>query len=177
MKPREKARTRIATRTPTLKATILIAAALIAPLCARAHGVTAHPRAPAAISTEQHPWGREGDPKRSARTIQVAMADTMRFTPDRIEVRRGQTVTFVVRNRGRSMHEFVIGTLPALDEHAHLMKQNPGMEHDEPYMAHVGPGRTQRLHWTFTEAGVYHAGCLIPGHWEAGMKATIVVKE
>jgi len=176
MKPREKARTRIATRTPTLKATILIAAALIAPLCARAHGVTAHPRAPAAISTEQHPWGREGDPKRSARTIQVAMADTMRFTPDRIEVRRGQTVTFVVRNRGRSMHEFVIGTLPALDEHAHLMKQNPGMEHDEPYMVHVDPGRAGRVVWNFNRAGSFEYACLIAGHYEAGMKGWLTVR-
>jgi uncharacterized cupredoxin-like copper-binding protein len=110
-------------------------------------------------------------------TVHVTMADTMRFTPDRIEVRRGQTVTFVVRNTGKVMHEFVIGTLPALTEHAELMKKHPGMEHDEPYMAHVSPGRTQRIHWTFTEAGSFHAGCLIPGHWEAGMKATITVKE
>jgi uncharacterized cupredoxin-like copper-binding protein len=156
----------------------LISLALLAPLAAAAHGEMAHPtKKPAGISTEQHPWGREGDPKKSVRTIRVDMADTMRFTPDRIEVKRGQTVSFVVRNAGKVMHEFVIGTLPALNEHAELMKKHPGMEHGEPYMAHVEPGRTQRIHWTFTEAGTYHAGCLLPGHWEAGMKATITVKE
>jgi uncharacterized cupredoxin-like copper-binding protein len=158
--------------------TVLISLALLAPLAAAAHGEMAHPtKKPAGISTEQHPWGREGDPKKSVRTIRVDMADTMRFTPDRIEVKRGQTVSFVVRNAGKVMHEFVIGTLPALNEHAELMKKHPGMEHGEPYMAHVEPGRTQRIHWTFTEAGTYHAGCLLPGHWEAGMKATITVKE
>lgn len=156
----------------------LISLALLAPLAAAAHGEMAHPaRKPAGISAEQHPWGREGDPKKSVRTIRVDMADTMRFTPDRIEVKRGETVSFVVRNAGKAMHEFVIGTLPALNEHAELMKKYPGMEHDAPYMAHVEPGRTQRIHWTFNEAGTYHAGCLLPGHWEAGMKATITVKE
>ena len=156
----------------------LISLALLAPLAAAAHGEMAHPaKKPAGISTEQHPWGREGDPKKAVRSIRVDMADTMRFTPDRIEVKRGQTVTFVVRNAGKVMHEFVIGTLPALNEHAELMKKHPGMEHGQPYMAHVEPGRTQRIHWTFTEAGTYHAGCLLPGHWEAGMKATITVKE
>jgi uncharacterized cupredoxin-like copper-binding protein len=157
---------------------VLMSLALLAPLAATAHGEMAHPsKKPAGISTEQHPWGREGDPKKAVRRIRVDMADTMRFTPDRIEVKRGETVSFVVRNAGKVMHEFVIGTLPALNEHAELMKKHPGMEHGEPYMAHVGPGRTQRIHWTFTEAGTYHAGCLIPGHWEAGMKATITVKE
>lgn len=157
---------------------ILAALLLSAPLWAAAHGDAAHrAKKPSAISTDQHAWGRQGDAKKAVQTVQVKMADTMRFTPDRIEVRRGQTVTFVVRNAGKAMHEFVIGTLPALTEHAEMMKKHPGMEHDEPYMAHVSPGRTQRIHWTFTEAGTFHAGCLIPGHWEAGMKATITVKE
>lgn len=152
---------------------------LAAPLLAAAHGDAAHAtrRPAAAISTEQHPWGREGDPRHAVRSLQVRMADTLRFSPDRIEVQRGQTVSFVVHNAGRGMHEFVIGTEAALGEHAELMRRHPDMEHDAPFMAHVAPGRTQRIHWIFTEPGTFFAGCLVPGHWEAGMKATIVVKE
>jgi hypothetical protein len=44
------------------------------------------------------------------------MADNMRFTPERIEVRQGETVKFVVRNTGKVMHEFVIGTKAENDE-------------------------------------------------------------
>ncbi len=157
---------------------VAMAAWLASPFAVLAHGDAAHvPKRPSAISTEQHAWGHEGNPKAVTKTIRVTMADTMRFSPDHITVRRGQTVAFEVRNTGKTLHEFVIGTLPALSEHAELMKKHPGMEHDEPYMAHVTPGRTQRIHWVFTEAGTFEAGCLIPGHWEAGMKATITVKE
>jgi uncharacterized cupredoxin-like copper-binding protein len=161
-----------------LKTTLVILGLLAAPHLATAHGDAAHAAGrPQTLSTERHAWGVQGDAKRSKKIVHVTMGDDMRFRPAHITVRRGQTVTFVARNEGRTMHEFVIGTLPALTEHAELMKKFPGMEHDQPYMAHVAPGRTQRIHWTFTDAGTFHAGCLIPGHWEAGMKATITVKE
>ncbi len=164
-----------------MKALTLFAAAAVAlpaalSLPAAAHGDQPHAaRAAAPISTERHPWGQQGDPKKAVRTVEVTMADTMRFSPD--QIRRGETVTFEVYNAGKVMHEFVIGTESELVHHAELMKKHPGMEHDEPYMAHVPPGQRQRISWRFTEPGTFLAGCLLPGHWEAGMKATILVKE
>jgi len=153
-----------------------IALLLAAPAVATAHLTSPHASKPqVSHSPEQHPWGHAGEPRRTRQVVRVRMADTLRFTPDRIKVRRGQTVTFEVHNAGRAMHEFVIGTDAALSEHAAMMRKHPDMEHDAPYMAHVPPGRTQRIHWVFTEAGTYLAGCLLPGHWEGGMKATIVV--
>ena len=127
------------------------------------------------LSTEQHPWGREGDPAKAARTIAVDMNDTMRFKPATITVRRGETVKFVVSNSGETMHEMVIGTETELKAHAELMKKHPGMEHDEPYMAHVAPGKKETITWIFDKPGTFMYGCLVPGHWEAGMKGTIVV--
>ena len=127
------------------------------------------------ISTEEFAWGREGDPRKATRTIRVDMADTMRFNPDEVKVKRGDTVKFVVRNTGKLMHEMVIGTQQELENHAELMKKHPGMEHDAPYMAHVPPGGKQEIVWTFTKPGTFMYGCLLPGHWEAGMKASIVV--
>jgi len=56
------------------------------------------------------------------------------------------------------------------------MKKFPGMEHDEPYMAHVDPGETGEIGWRFTQAGTFHFACLIPGHFEAGMIGKLVVK-
>jgi uncharacterized cupredoxin-like copper-binding protein len=122
-----------------------------------------------AISTEEHAFGREGNPKKATRTVRISMADTMRFTPSELKVKQGATIRFVVRNNGKLMHELVIGSMAELKQHAELMKKHPGMEHDEPHMAHVAPGKTETLVWQFTKAGTFYFGCLEPGHLEAGM--------
>jgi uncharacterized cupredoxin-like copper-binding protein len=141
------------------------------------HGEKPHAsKALRAVSADEHPFGREGDPKKASRTVRIDMSDKMRFSPDRLAIRRGETVKFIVRNSGRTMHELVIGSMKELKEHADLMRKHPGMEHEEPYMAHVAPGKTGTLVWQFTKAGEFHFGCLIPGHFEAGMVGTIVVK-
>src|SRR5574338_14399 len=119
-----------------------------------------------AISTEEKAFGKEGDPKKATRTIKVDMADTMRYTPSAITVKKGETVRFEVKNSGKVMHEIVLGTMQELREHAELMKKHPGMEHEEPYMAHVPPGKSERIVWQFTKAGEFYFGCLIPGHFE-----------
>ena len=129
-----------------------------------------------AISTEEKAFGREGDPKRVSRTINVDMSDAMRFAPGEIQVKRGETVRFDVKNSGKTMHEMVLGTMQELKEHAELMKKHPGMEHDEPYMAHVAPGKSERIVWQFTKPGEFYYGCLIPGHFEAGMIGRVLVK-
>ena len=156
----------------------LIAAALtVAAGVALAHGDTDHAKKSVAkpLSKEEHAFGREGDPKKSGRTIRVDMADSMRFTPGALTVKRGETVRFVVTNSGKQMHEMVIGTEAELRKHAEQMSKHPTMEHDEPYMAHVKPGAKEEITWTFTKAGKFMYGCLIPGHFEAGMKGAINV--
>ena len=70
-------------------------------------------------------------------TITVEMADTMRFTPSEIKVKKGDVILFEHANKGKITHEFVLGTEASLDEHAEMMKKFPGMEHEEPYMIHV----------------------------------------
>lgn len=131
---------------------------------------------PRKISTAEKPFGREGDPKKFTRTIRVAMADTMRYSPMQITVKRGETVRFVAQNAGKVMHEMVLGTMPELQEHFELMKQFPGMEHDEPHMTHVKPGKSAQMVWQFTKAGEFYYGCLVPGHFEAGMIGRVIVK-
>ena len=110
------------------------------------------------------------------RTIEVEMSDKMRFTPDTIKVKKGDVIKFVHTNVGQIMHEFVLGTPDSLAEHAELMKKFPGMEHSEPYMAHVPPGKTGVIIWKFSKPGEFAFGCLIPGHFDAGMKGTIFVE-
>ena len=142
---------------------------------AHAHEGAVHKKRPANAAREQQPWGIAGDAKDARRTIEVAMTDDMRFTPSNIEVRQGETVRFVVRNKGKVMHEMVIGTRKALDEHAALMLKFPNMEHDEPHMAHVAAGRKGELVWKFNRPGEFDFACLIPGHYQAGMVGKIRV--
>jgi uncharacterized cupredoxin-like copper-binding protein len=82
------------------------------------------------------------------RTIRVEMDDALRYRPDRIAVKQGETIRFVVHNAGRLPHEMVIGN---------------------------EPGGVGEIVWTFTKAGTFSYGCLIPGHWEGGMKGSITV--
>lgn len=128
------------------------------------------------VSDEKHPFGRQGDPKKVSRTVKIDMADTMRYSPAQITVSRGDTVSFEVKNSGKVMHEIVFGTMRSLEEHAELMRKHPAMEHDEPYMAHVAPGKSGRLVWQFTEPGEFYYGCLVPGHFEAGMIGKVIVQ-
>ena len=127
------------------------------------------------VKKEQKDWGIAGDSKAVKRTVEITMTDTMRFTPDKIEVKQGETVRFVVKNTGKVMHEMVIGTKKELDEHAALMAKFPTMEHDEPYQAHVPAGKTGDLVWSFNRAGDFDFACLIAGHYQAGMVGKIKV--
>ena len=121
-------------------------------------------------------YGREGDARKINRTIRVTMSDAMRYFPDQIRVKRGDTIRFAVRNSGELPHEMVIGTMDELKKHAELMRSGREMAHDDGNVAHVMPGATGRIVWQFTRAGEFYFGCLIPGHFDAGMIGTIVVR-
>jgi len=143
---------------------------------ALSHGDATHAaKKPAVVKKEQKEWGIAGDPKAVKFTVKHEMLDSMRFTPDKVDVKVGDTVRFVIHNDGKQMHEFVLGTKKELDEHAALMLKYPNMEHDEPYMAHVAPGKTGEVIWTFNRVGEFDFACLIPGHYQAGMVGKIRV--
>lgn len=120
--------------------------------------------------------GKPGDPKKVSRAIQVIMSDDMKFTPANVNVKRGETIRFVVSNTGQIKHEMVIGSMKELKRHAELMRKMPGMEHADPNMVTLAPGKTGELVWQFTKAGMVDFACLQPGHFEAGMKGTVSVK-
>lgn len=152
-----------------------LAVAAVAAGRAHAHG-TAHGGAAAADTAPvETAFGRSGDPAKVSRTITVRMFDRMRFDPAELTVRQGDTVRFVVVNAGRIMHELVLGTDDELARHAALMRANPDMEHEAPYMAHVDPGKRGEFVWQFTQPGTFRYGCLVPGHFEAGMVGTVRV--
>jgi len=140
-----------------------------------AHGDEGHAKKEGAVKMEQKPWGIAGDAKAAKRTIEVSMTDAMRFSPEKIELKQGDTLKLVLKNNGKQLHEFVIGSKKELEEHAALMMKFPNMEHDEPYMAHVPPGKTGEIIWTFNKPGTFDFACLIAGHYQAGMVGKIIV--
>ena len=120
--------------------------------------------------------GMGGDPAKVTRTIPVEMNDSMRFTPDKISVKAGETVRFFIVNKGKVPHEMVIGTADEITEHAEMMKKMPGMVHKEANQISLAPGQRGGIVWQFAKAGNVTFACLVPGHKEAGMVGEIRVQ-
>ena len=118
------------------------------------------------------------------RTLQVAMNDTMRFTPDLLQVAAGETLKLVVHNSGKLPHEMVLGSEAALKAHAIEMKQSAGHAdgHAHAYgnellALSVKPGETKEWVIRFDQTQTLQMACLIPGHFEAGMKGQVIVQD
>ena len=145
---------------------------------ALALAVVAHSAQAAGKHAGGHADAAIGEPGKAAqvtRTVHIDMTDTMRFTPARIDAKQGETIRFVVKNSGKLKHELVLGTEKELKEHYEVMKKFPEMEHDDPNMVTVAPGKTGQVIWRFTKAGSIDFACLQPGHYEAGMKGAVTV--
>jgi uncharacterized cupredoxin-like copper-binding protein len=106
--------------------------------------------------------------------VEVILSDAMRFSPDPITVKVGEEVTFVVKNEGLMVHEFVVGTEEEQSDHAAEMAEG-GMSHGHDNALSLTAGETGSLTMTFAEATSLLIGCHEPGHYEAGMKATLEV--
>ncbi|MEO8462190.1 MAG: plastocyanin/azurin family copper-binding protein [Chloroflexota bacterium] len=113
------------------------------------------------------------------REIAVEMTD-FAFTPSSSDIKAGETIRFVFHNSGQLRHEAAIGDEARQTEHEMEManmapgaSEMPESEHDE---VTVKPGETGTLDYTFDTPGTLVLGCHEPGHYKAGMVATITVK-
>ena len=119
--------------------------------------------------------GKPGVPEKVSRTVAITMDDDLRFTPDAITVKAGETIRFFLKNSGNMTHEMVLGSMDALRQHAEMMRSMPDMQHDAPNMARLKPGQRGGIVWQFDEAGTVSFACLVPGHMDAGMVGRITV--
>lgn len=123
-------------------------------------------------------FGAPGDPKKPSRMVRIAMRETadgkMLFSPNRVSVKKGEQIRFVIRNNGELDHEIVIATLEENLKHAEEMRKNPDMEHDLPNAKRLSSKQTAEILWRFTKSGTFDFSCLIPGHRESGMTGMIV---
>ena len=123
--------------------------------------------------------GEPGNPKKASRTVRVIMREgdgKMLYLPDRLVVRRGEQIRFVIENAGELAHEFVVANTADNLKHAALMQKFPDMEHDDPNGKTLQPKAKTELLWRFTKRGEFEFACLIPGHREAGMTGVVIVK-
>jgi len=151
--------------------TILISAFYACPAMAAEHHKHRH--------VHGFEYGEPGDPAKLLREITIKITDQgqkMLFEPAQIEVKRGEQIKFIVNNEGALDHEFVLGTVASNLEHAKMMLAMPDMAHHDVNAAQVASGKSGTLVWRFSKAGVFDFSCLIPGHREAGMSGTILVK-
>lgn len=112
-----------------------------------------------------------------SRSIEIRMDDTMRFAPDTVQVQAGETIRFVVHNAGQAEHELVLGSDEDIRTHAEDMKKGNSHAHSHAGMAaiHVAPGQKGELVVSFPKAVTLQMACLIPGHYEAGMRGQLKV--
>ncbi len=162
------------THLKSIAAGLMLAALASASFAHEAHDPP-RPQGAAELAPEQKPWGIAGKAAAVKRTIDIARADDMTFTPSVIEVREGDTVRLRLKNRGKELHELVLGTTAEIEAHAAMMKKFPDMEHDDPWMVHVPAGKTGSMVWTFNRAGDFDFACLVKDHYELGMAGRVRV--
>ena len=135
--------------------------------------------------------GAPGDPGKVRRTIEIVATDNV-FSLKSLRVAAGETIRFVIRNKGELLHEFSIG-----DAHMHQMHQEEmdrlmqagaittvGIDAEKmPHAGHahgnsvlVEPGKSAALVWRFAKDGTIEFACNIPGHYQAGMRGPIQVQ-
>jgi uncharacterized cupredoxin-like copper-binding protein len=152
----------------------LAALALSAGLAVASPGVAGHGH------DKEATYGTPGDPKKPARIVAVSMRETddgkMVYFPDKVEVRQGEQIKFVLKNNGKVDHEFVLDTVENNAKHKIAMQKNPDMEHDDPNARRLAVSKGGEMVWQFTKPGTFEFACLIPGHYESGMHGTVVVK-
>ena len=131
-----------------------------------AHDEHASPQGPAAMVV--------------TRSVDIKMDDQMRFTPSKVDVLEGETIRFVVRNAGQTAHEMVLGSDADIRAHAQAMQQGTGHgeghSHGTGAAITVAAGKTGEMVVKFDQASTLQMACLVPGHYEAGMRGTVNVQ-
>ncbi len=127
--------------------------------------------------------GKIGEARKVTRVIEVVATDNA-FSLKSLQVKDGETVRFVLRNDGTDPHELIIGTIAEHAEHRQMMReaferQKKGEHHSMAAMEHssgvwVEPGKTATFVWTFARTADLEFACNISGHYEDGMRGTIV---
>ncbi|MGO4803041.1 plastocyanin/azurin family copper-binding protein [Pseudomonas sp. W22_MBD1_FP4] len=154
-----------------------------------------------ADASHSYAFGQPAAADKATRTVEVTLQD-IAFAPKSLDVKAGETVRFVLVNKGQLLHEFNLGdaAMHAAHQKEMLQMQASGMltstgmgkmdhsamdhsamghgamKHDDPNSVLVEPGKTAELTWTFTQATGLEFACNLPGHYQAGMVGKLTVE-
>lgn len=106
-------------------------------------------------------------------TVELSVEHS-RFSFDRLEVRPGSIVRFVLRNHDPIAHELIVG-----DDEVHRVHAT-GTEAEHPPVpgeVSVGPNATASTVYAFDEPGTVVFACHLPGHLDYGMKGEVIVTD
>ena len=111
------------------------------------------------------------------RVVEIRMSDDMRFSPNTLNIQTGETIRFLVHNDGKTLHEMVLGSEAEILDHAKSMQSDAHHAHSHAggVAVQVAPGGSKELIVQFTQPGSIQMACLVPGHYEAGMRGSINV--
>ena len=139
--------------------------------------------------------GEKGKISEVNRTIEIKMYDNY-FEPKEINIKKGETIKFIVYNYGELVHEFNIATkemhikhqpeMLKMAEHQILLadkidmkkmkemaKKDHSMGHSHSNSVLLEPNQSAELIWKFSTDANLEAACNVPGHYESGMVANI----
>jgi uncharacterized cupredoxin-like copper-binding protein len=129
--------------------------------------------------SKDHSFGEPGHVEDVTRTVTVEAQDAngeMKFVHEPLKINLGETIKFVVTNKGEMPHEFSVGDSPTQRAHALMMEKMPEMKHEEdPTAVTLQPGETKEIIWTFNKPvqGFIELACQMPGHYEGGMVSKV----
>ena len=136
-----------------------------------------------AAGEHRYAFGQAAAAKQATRTVNVTLGD-MYYEPKALEVKAGETVRFVLHNKGQVEHEFSLGDAAMharhqkeMLEHAAMGHSMAGMQHDDPNTVMVAPGQSAELTWAFSKATGLEFACNVPGHYQAGMVGQLTVDQ
>jgi len=116
-----------------------------------------------------------------SRTVELTMTEELTFEPAQIEIRRGETVSFSVRNVSNEAHEAYIG--PEEQQRLHAAEHSGLSPREQDQVTHsmaglhIAPFGTGVIEYAFQDPELDEIviGCHYPGHYEAGMQVVITV--
>ncbi len=139
--------------------------------------------------------GKKGNPLEVSKVIVVKMYDNY-YEPNKFEIKKNQTVKFIVYNYGELVHEFNIGTKKMHLKHQpemlkmaeneillvdridkkkmkEISKKDHSMSHSHSNSLLLEPNQSGEIIWKFNTSANLEAACNVPGHYDVGMIAKI----
>ena len=139
--------------------------------------------------------GEKGESSEVDRVIEIKMYDNY-FEPNEINIKKGETIKFLIKNFGSLVHEFNIATNKMHLNHQtemlkmmeneillgdkidyekmkEIAKTDHSMAHSHSNSVLLEPNKSGEIIWKFNTEIKLEAACNVPGHYESNMIAKI----